>query len=153
MTESKSARDVRSEIRDEIHAASKSGLLDFNQATAAHNIVAAFDIGTDFRLALFEKYYDSFDLYVFIQLLAALKSSVWTEIGEEPIDKLLELEAKATNDPFYRDLPPEILAEMLIDGNSIIEEDESGEDEEEDEEEEEPDYYLLARDRPEELFL
>lgn len=152
--ESETVRDIKREISDDISESYAAGRLNDHEQRAARNIVGAFDLSSALHKSLFEKYYDTFETYTFIQLLAALKATTWTEIGEEPIDKLLELEARAQNDSLFRDLPPEILAVMMVDGNSVDEDEIDDEEEEEDEDdEEEIDYYEISRSSPESLFL
>lgn len=132
----------------------EAGKMDYLQRQAALAIVKAFDLGSAQRLALFREYYESYDLDTFISILAAFKVTAWTEIGEEPMDKLLELEKLIEEDPVYGQMPPEMLATFLVDGNSVVNDNTEGDDEDDDEDAEEPDLdYSDVRDNPEKFFL
>lgn len=92
---------------------------DEDGAYYARKVLRSFDIASPMRQEVFNTFRERTDAPEFISILSALKKATWKEIGEEPIDKLMELNTIASEDPFYAELPGSLLATFIADADEL----------------------------------
>lgn len=106
MTDSK---EIKRKIREELDEEFSND----ERLRAALLIVSSFDLSSERNAELFEKYRKRMSLPDFMSFLAALKASAWYEIGEEPMDKLKELDLAAEEESLYANLPGDVLVTLM----------------------------------------